>query len=62
MSEVMQFFLALGVLITLAKTFGYIGTRFGQPSSIWFMSRRCFLMAKVSSIQLPKSPNLAYCC
>ncbi|MBC7869746.1 MAG: cation:proton antiporter [Chitinophagaceae bacterium] len=32
MSEVIQFFLALGVLITLAKTFGYIGTRFGQPS------------------------------
>lgn len=28
----MQLFLALGVLITLAKTFGYIATRFGQPA------------------------------
>lgn len=32
MSEVIQLFLALGVLITLAKTCGYIATHFKQPA------------------------------
>jgi Kef-type K+ transport system membrane component KefB len=32
LSEAVQLFLALGVLITLAKTCGYIATRFGQPA------------------------------
>lgn len=32
MSEVIQLFLALGVLIILGKTCGYIATRFGQPA------------------------------
>ncbi len=32
MSEVIQLFFALGVLITVAKIFGYIATRFGQPA------------------------------
>jgi Kef-type K+ transport system membrane component KefB len=32
MSEAIQLFFALGVLITIAKTFGYLATRFGQPA------------------------------
>jgi Kef-type K+ transport system membrane component KefB len=32
MSEVIQLFFALGLLITIAKTLGYIATRFGQPA------------------------------
>lgn len=32
MSEVIQLFFALGVLIIIAKAFGYIATRFGQPA------------------------------
>lgn len=32
MSEVIQLFLALGVLIIVAKTFGYLATRFRQPA------------------------------
>jgi Kef-type K+ transport system membrane component KefB len=32
MSEVIQLLFALGVLITIAKAFGYVATRFGQPS------------------------------
>ena len=32
MSEVIQFFLALGILITLAKILGYLATRFEQPA------------------------------
>jgi len=32
LSEVIQLFLALGLLITLAKACGYIATRFGQPA------------------------------
>ena len=32
MSEVIQLFFALGILITIAKTLGYIATRFGQPA------------------------------
>jgi len=32
MSEVIQLFFALGLLITIAKLFGYAASRFGQPS------------------------------
>ncbi|NJL55669.1 cation:proton antiporter [bacterium] len=32
MSEVIQLFFALGILITIAKTMGYIAAHFGQPS------------------------------
>ncbi len=32
MSEVIRLLFVLGVLITIAKTFGYIATRFGQPA------------------------------
>jgi len=32
MSEVIQLFFALGILITIAKIFGYLATRFGQPA------------------------------
>src|SRR5688572_21007628 len=32
MSEVIQLFFALGLLITIAKTLGYLATRLGQPA------------------------------
>lgn len=32
MSETIQLFLAIGLLITIAKTLGYVATRFGQPA------------------------------
>ena len=32
MSEMIQLFFALGILITIAKIFGYLATRFSQPA------------------------------
>lgn len=32
MSQTIQLFLAIGLLITIAKTLGYVATRFGQPA------------------------------
>src|SRR5688572_6017250 len=32
MTEIIQVFFAIGLLISIAKTFGFIATRFGQPA------------------------------